>query len=94
MYLCTFVLYVTGPAKINHVSAKIVVDFSSFALSYLTLETDCTNKTMSLSLLQNLWKRDTTFRAEDISKNITWLIFAGWPHNMESMHVSNTHFSD
>ena len=64
----THVMY----TEANHVSKKIF-DFSS--LLYHTLQTICTKRTKSLSLLQNLmsfllnlWKWDISFRAEYISK--------------------------
>ena len=44
--------YVTGPAKINHVSAKKSPIFPY--LLYHNLRTVCTNTIKSLSLLQNL----------------------------------------
>ena len=46
------VVYVTGPAKINHVSAKNCRFFLS--LLYHNLQTVYTNTVKSLSLLQNL----------------------------------------
>ena len=39
--------YVTGPAKINHVSPKKIADFSVFALSLLT---NCLNKHNKISV--------------------------------------------
>ena len=95
MHLCihdTLIKYVTRPAKINHVAkCKKSPIFPSF--HYHNLWTIHTNKIKSLSLLQNLmgfwnlWKWDTTFRAKDISKNITrcnlcshgWFLQA-WSH--------------
>ena len=45
-------IYVTGPVKINHVSAKKLPIVLS--LQYHNLQTNCTNTIKPLSLLQNL----------------------------------------
>ena len=77
--MCVFVcdnqsfVYVIRPVKINHVSAKNLLIFSS--LLYHNLLTIYANNIKSLLLPQNLMVfLHTTFRAEDISENITWCI--------------------
>ena len=68
-------VYVTGPAKIDHVSAKN----RQFLVCLLYHNLIYTTATKSSSLLQNLmgfllqlWKWDSALGTKDISENITW----------------------
>ena len=70
--------YVTRPAKINHVSAKIC-RFSNLLCSDLIASTYA-NATQCLPLKQNLMgfllQRDIAFRTEDLSQNAHVIDFA------------------
>ena len=68
--------YVTRPAKINHVTAK---NYHLFLLIIFYTKTS-QSLTLMQDLIYNSQKWNTTFRTEDISKNITWsnLHSHGW----------------
>lgn len=90
----------TRPGKINPCEHKKSLIISP--LLYLNLLTVISSATSSLSLLQNLMglllqftERDTTFRTEDISKNITLrnLHSHGW-YSQARSHIYNSLTSD
>ena len=93
-YIHSIFVFVTGPAKINHLSAKNHWFCSS--LVYHNMITIYTTAIKSSSLMQNLMgcllqlmEIDTTFWTEDISGNITQCNM----HSHDLFSQAQSHFS-